>query len=81
VNHLEKKYEYELKLADRRIQSGFFGTMRAVLDSKFGEIVLKGLNYKEISRFPDFLFSFLMRFAMDRETRKVRLLNEFEQGQ
>lgn len=56
----------------------FIGTMRMMLDAKYRELLLVGNNYKNISRFPDFIYSWFDHFIVDHRTRKIREIDSSE---
>ena len=51
----------------------FIGTIRAIMDSKFNEFMLAS-DYRNLSRFPDFVYSWLGTFCLSKTTRKIRML-------
>lgn len=53
-------------------------TIRAIFDSKFNEILLSYNKGKRISRFPDFVFSWLGNFCIDKDNRNIKLLEYTE---
>ena len=46
----------------------FLGTIRAIFDSKFNEFITEN-DYKNYSRFPEFVFSWLGKFTVNEDTR------------
>jgi len=53
-------------------------TIRAIFDSKMSEILLSYNKGKRISRFPEFVHSWLGRFYVDKESRSPKLLEYTE---
>lgn len=54
-----------------RITMNFVATLRAIYDSKYNEF-LYAENYAQVSRFPEFVYSWIGKFILDNTTRKVR---------
>mmetsp|Transcript_43490 Transcript_43490/g.41953 ORF Transcript_43490/g.41953 Transcript_43490/m.41953 type:complete len:157 (+) Transcript_43490:1120-1590(+) len=62
-----------------------FATMRAILDSKFAEhkaaMLIEANGLQNISRFPDFVYSWLGKFEYDIKNFRVKSLETFDQEQ
>lgn len=55
-----------------------FVTLRGIMDSKYNEILLNHLNNDpviNISKFPEFTYSWLGSFSIDEKTREVVILD------
>lgn len=65
-------------MSSRKISHSFIGVMRGILDSKYNEMMLLETTPKQISRFPDFVYSWLGKFSIDHVDRSIRLLSEVE---
>lgn len=56
----------------------YIATMRYILDAKYTEILTSENNYKLISKFPDFVYSWLSSFYVDEKSKKVRFMTPNE---
>lgn len=61
-------------MKSRKINTSFIGNLRAILDSKYNEILMYENTPKQISKFPDFVYAWLGKFTVDQGTRLIRLL-------
>ena len=64
----DKVYE---KMKNVKFTHNFLATIRAIFDSKYNE-TLYAEDYKSITRFADFLYSWMGKFIVDVHTRKIR---------
>ena len=53
-------------------------TIRAIFDAKYNEYLLSFNKGKKLSRFPEFVYSWLGMFCIDKETNSVRLMEYTE---
>lgn len=53
-------------------------TIRAIFDSKWNEILLSYSKGEQISRFPDFVYSWLGTFTVDEKSKVIRKLEQNE---
>jgi len=52
--------------------------IRAIFDAKYNEMLLSYNKGKQLTRFPEFVYSWLGTFCIDKETRNIRLLEYTE---
>ncbi|EAR88789.2 hypothetical protein TTHERM_00261860 (macronuclear) [Tetrahymena thermophila SB210] len=82
VEQVAKNYELDMQnMKSRKISTAFIGNLRAILDSKYNEILMFENTPKQISKFPDFVYSWLGKFTVDQNSRQIRLLQESEKIQ
>lgn len=62
------------KYKKEKISQLFISTLRSILDSKFSEFLLSD-DHKNLSRFPDFVYSWLCNYSVSRDSRKVSSLD------
>lgn len=65
------KQDKNAPVKEARITMNFVGMLRAIYDSKYNEF-LYAENYAQVSRFPEFVYSWIGKFVLDNNTRKVR---------
>ena len=65
---MQKNNQDEIK-----INHDFIANLRGILDSKFNEFILG--NYNHVINFPEFSYSWLLKFKIDEKTRKVVVSN------
>jgi len=68
---LFQKQKYYSKMKEVKFTNDFIATLRGIFDSKYNEFLYAD-NYTQISRFPDFVYSWLGKFIIDPITRKIR---------
>ena len=78
IDHHRKTLESEFhNIGFRKQTPNFFATLRHILDAKYSEILLER-DPRMFTRFPDFVYSWLMNFIVDGQTKQVRSLSEEE---
>jgi len=68
---LFQKQKLYLKMNSVKFTNDFIATLRAIYDSKYNEYLYAD-NYTQISRFPDFVYSWMGKFVVDPMTRTIR---------
>lgn len=78
IDHHRKTLEAEFRnIGFRKQTNTFFPTMRHIMDAKWNDILMSP-DPRMYTRFPDFVYSWLMNFIVDNSTKNVRLLNNDE---
>jgi len=73
-----KKMDYKNVYEGKKYNWELFVTLRGIMDSKYNEFMLNHLNNDpviNISRFPEFVYSWLGSFSIDLQTRDVGVLD------
>lgn len=61
-----KNYELDMQnMKNRKISTSFIGNLRAILDSKYNEILMYESTPRQISKFADFAYAWLGKFTVD----------------
>jgi len=68
---LFQKQKLYSKMKEVKFSHDFIATLRGIFDSKYNEFLYAD-SYTQISRFPDFVYSWIGKFVIDSTTRKVR---------
>jgi len=68
---LFQKQKIYTKMNSVKFTNDFIATLRAIYDSKYNEYLYAD-NYTQVSRFPDFVYSWMGKFVVDPVTRSVR---------
>ncbi|KRX07567.1 hypothetical protein PPERSA_11116 [Pseudocohnilembus persalinus] len=75
-----KPHENEINhLMERKISLQFLPQLRAILDAKYNEFLFANENqFQNISRFPDFVYSWFQNYVIDDQNKKPRIITEQE---